>query len=478
MMSQIPNQLFINGEWREGHGGRRSALVNPATEEVLTEVANGEAQDLESAIDGAQRAFKSGWRDLLPGKRTDLLFKLAGLIRQNLEPLAQLESRNIGKPIGDARDEIGLGARVFEFYAGGISKFYGQTIPVARGGFDYTLRVPLGVVAAIVPWNFPFPIACWKVAPALAAGNTVVLKPASLSPLTALRLGELAAEAGLPPGALQVLPGSGQVIGDALVTHPLVRKISFTGSTAVGSRIMELAARDIKRVSLELGGKSPNIVFADADWERAAETSPMSVFANTGQDCCARSRFFVEQSIYDKFVERFVAATKKLLVGDPARPETQIGPLVSAGQRETVEGFLADARDAGSVIALGGNRPTGKGYYLEPTVLLDVQTQDRCWREEIFGPVVCIRSFADEAAMIEEVNATPYGLSGSLWTNNLGRALRVARRVESGVLSVNSHSSVHVEAPFGGFKQSGLGRDLGMNALEGYTELKNIYVAE
>jgi acyl-CoA reductase-like NAD-dependent aldehyde dehydrogenase len=336
----------------------------------------------------------------------------------------------------------------------------------------------MGVVACIVPWNFPFPIGCWKAAPALAAGNCVVLKPASLSPLTALALGEIAHAAGLPPGVLQVLPGAGSAMGETLVTHPLIRKVSFTGSTAVGQRIMELASRDIKRISLELGGKSPNIVFADADWQRAAETSPMSVFANTGQDCCARSRVFVERKIYEPFVEGFVAATKKLVVGDPSRPETQLGPLVSAGQRATVEEFLADARTRGTTFACGGERPPGRGYYLQPTVLLGADKADRCWREEIFGPVVCIVPFEDEAQMVRDVNASPYGLSGSLWTNDLRRALRVARAIESGVVSVNSHSSVHVEAPFGGFKRSGLGRDLGMTAMEGFTELKNVYIAE
>jgi betaine-aldehyde dehydrogenase len=413
-----------------------------------------------------------------PGQRTEILFKVARLLRENLEEIAQLETLNIGKPISDARDEAGLGARVFEYYAGAISQFGGQTLPVARGGFDFTLRQPMGVVACIVPWNFPFPIACWKVAPALAAGNCVVLKPASLSPLTALFLGELVHRAGLPPGALQVLPGSGAEIGEALITHRLIRKVSLTGSTEVGRRAMELASRDFKRVSLELGGKSPNIIFADADWERAAETSPMSVFANTGQDCCARSRVFIERPIYNAFTERFVAATKKLVVGDPAKPETQLGPLVSSNQRATVEAFLADAREHGRHFQCGGRRPHSKGFYLEPTVLTGLEHSDRCWREEIFGPVVCLAPFDDEAQMIRDVNASPYGLSGSLWTNDLRRALRVARRVESGVLSVNSHSSVHVEAPFGGCKQSGLGRDLGMAALEGYSETKNVYVAE
>ncbi len=478
MNNDFPVQLLINGEWRPAASGKKLPLVNPADGEMFTEVSAAGPQDAADAVTGAQHVFSKQWRDLSPGRRTDILFAICHRLKHNIERIAQLESRNIGKPISDARDEAALGARVFEYYAGGITKFYGQTIPVSRGGFDFTLRQPMGVVAAIVPWNFPFPIACWKVAPALAAGNCVVLKPSSMSPLSALLLGQIALEAGLPAGALQVLPGSGSEVGDPLVRHPLVRKVSFTGSTSVGSRIMEMAAKDLKRVSLELGGKSPNIIFADADWERAAATSPMSVFANTGQDCCARSRIFVEKSIYEPFLEKFIAATKKLKVGDPAADETQIGPLVSGNQRQTVETFITESRVAGRKIACGGERPYTKGFFLQPTVLSGIETTDRAWREEIFGPVACVRSFEDETAMIEEVNSSPYGLSGSIWTNDLRRALRVARRVESGVLSVNSHSSVFVEAPFGGFKQSGIGRDLGMAAMEGYTELKNVFVSE
>lgn len=471
-------QLFLNGELKVSADGRTIPQINPATEQVFCEVSAATVGDVQSAVEGAQRTFEQEWRDLAPRKRTDILFNIARVIRENIEALAQLESQNVGKPIADARDEIALGARVFEYYAGAITKFCGQTIPVARGGFDFTLRQPMGVIAAIVPWNFPFPIACWKVAPALAAGNTVVLKPASQSPLTAILLGKLAHEAGLPAGALQVVPGQGSVIGDALATHPLVRKVSFTGSTEIGSRIMALAAKDLKRVSLELGGKSPNIVFADADIAQAADSAPMSVFANTGQDCCARSRMFVERRAFDQFVERFLAATRKLVVGDPANEATQIGPLVSAAQRAVSEEFITGAKKDGRTIAYGGGRPLAKGFYLEPTVVLGVEPTDRVWQEEVFGPVVCIRPFNDEEQMLREVNASRYGLSGSVWTNDLKRALRVARRVESGVLSINSHSSVHVEAPFGGFKQSGLGRDLGMAAMEGYTELKNVYIAD
>ncbi len=474
----LPTHLFCDGAWRSSASGRRVPLTNPATEEIFTEVAAADIADVSAAVESARRAWESGWRDLAPGKRGEILYRVARALRENLEWIAQLEMQQIGKPIADARDEAGLGARVFEFYAGAVAQFGGQTIPVARGGFDFTLRQPMGVVACIVPWNFPFPIACWKAAPALAAGNCVVLKPASLSPLTALALGQVAHSAGLPPGVLQVLPGSGAAIGEALATHPLIRKLSFTGSTEVGKRIMELASRDVKRISLELGGKSPNIVFADADWQRAADSSPMSVFANTGQDCCARSRVFIERAIFEPFVERFVSATRKLVVGDPAQAETQIGPLVASAQRDTVEGFLAEARSGGAKFVCGGGRPHPRGYFLEPTVLVDVPKSARCWREEIFGPVVCLTPFEDEGEMLREVNASPYGLSGSVWTNDLRRALRVARAVESGVLSINSHSSVHVEAPFGGFKQSGLGRDLGLAAMEGYTEVKNVYVGE
>ncbi|MCK4277053.1 MAG: aldehyde dehydrogenase, partial [Phycisphaerae bacterium] len=403
--------------------------------------------------------------------------KLAALIRQNAEQLAVLESRNVGKPISSARGEILAGAKCFEYYASGISRFCGETIPVAAKGFDYTLRVPIGVVAAIVPWNFPFCMACWKVAPALATGNAVVLKPASLTPLTALALGGLAMAAGVPEGILQVLPGRGSEIGDHLVSHPLVGKITFTGETATGSHLMKLAADDIKRISLELGGKSPNIVFADADVATAAAASPMSVFDNTGQDCCARSRVLVERSVYDEFLAGFVAATKALVVGDPSHEATQVGPMVSAGQRQTVEGYIDLARKEGGRIVCGGDRPAEPGYYLSPTIVDGLGSKTRTCQEEIFGPVACVIPFEGEGEAIELANDICYGLSGSLWTNDLSRALRVARAVECGVMGVNTNSSVFIEAPFGGFKQSGFGRDLGMEAMRLYTEVKNVFIS-
>jgi betaine-aldehyde dehydrogenase len=477
-MTNLPTQPFITGEFRAPNSDRRIRLINPASEEVVTEVASAEIGEVNAAVTEAHQAWEDHWRDLSPGKRAEILFNIAKQIRAHADQIAAAEMVNIGKPISDARDEVALGARIFEYYAGAISKFCGETIPVSRGGFDFTLRQSMGVVAAIVPWNFPFPIACWKAAPALAAGNSVVLKPASLSPLTALLLGQFAHEAGLPAGVLQVLPGSGSQMGDALVTHPLVRKISFTGSTEIGSRIMSLASKSIKRISLELGGKSPNIIFADADLQKAASQSPAGVFANTGQDCCARSRVFVERSIYDEFVERFIEATRAMIVGDPTKETTQLGPMVSTQQRASVEEFISSARSDQRKIAYGGERGFARGAFLQPTIICEPGLQDKVWREEIFGPVACIRPFDTEEQLLSEVNDSPYGLSGSIWTRDLSRALRMSRRVESGVLSINCHNSVHVEAPFGGFKQSGIGRDLGMSAMEGYTELKNIYIAD
>lgn len=477
-MAKISNCMLINGELRSKASGGSLELTEPATEKVWNEVPAAGKQEIDEALQAASEMFrKSKWSSANPKNRIEALYRIAKLICENAEELAVLEARNVGKPIGDARWEINAGARCFEFYAGCISQFGGRTIPVANDGFDYTLRVPVGVVAAIVPWNFPFLMACWKAAPALATGNAVLLKPASLTPLTALGLGQIAMEAGVPEGILQVLPGRGGEIGDYLVSHRLVNKITLTGETGTGARIVKLAADDIKRVSLELGGKSPNIIFADADVEAAVKAAPMAVFANTGQDCCARSRVLVEKSVYKKFLDAFVEATEAVVVGDPLDDSTQVGPMVSAKQRETVEGYIDIARKEGGNVLCGGNRPIEPGYYLAPTVVDGLESSARACQEEIFGPVACVIPFKNEQEAIELANDTEYGLSGSLWTNNLERALRVAREVRTGVLSVNTNSSVYVEAPFGGFKRSGFGRDLGIEAMQLYTEIKNVFVS-
>ncbi len=477
-MATISNCMLINGQLRSKASGGSLELIEPATEQIWNEVPAAGKREIDEALEAAAKAFrKSRWSSANPGCRTEALYRIAGLIREHAEQLAKLEARNVGKPIGDARWEINAGARCFEYYAGCISQFGGRTIPVASDGFDYTLRVPVGVVAAIVPWNFPFLMACWKVAPALATGNAVLLKPASLTPLTALGLGQLAMEAGVPEGILQVVPGRGGEIGDYLVSHRLVNKITLTGETGTGAHIVKLAADDIKRVSLELGGKNPNIIFADADVDAAARAAPMAVFANTGQDCCARSRVLVEKSAYKKFLDTFVEATEAIVVGNPLDDSTQIGPMVSAKQRESVEEYIEVARQEGGRILCGGNRPKEPGYYLAPTVIDGLSSSARVCQEEIFGPVACVIPFENEQEAIDLANDTKYGLSGSLWTKDLERALRVAREVRTGVMSVNTNSSVYVEAPFGGFKRSGFGRDLGTEAMQLYTEIKNVFIA-
>jgi acyl-CoA reductase-like NAD-dependent aldehyde dehydrogenase len=446
-------------------------VVEPATEQVMAELPRAGVEEVDAAVAQAKAAFPA-WRAVAPADRAALMRAIADAIAERHEDLAQLEARNAGKPIGDALGEIAMVVETFRYYAGAPERLLGQTIPVA-GGVNMTFREPLGVVGLIVPWNFPLTIASWKVAPALAAGNTIVLKPAELTPLTALELEKIALAAGLPEGVLNVVAGPGSVCGARLVEHPDVAKIAFTGSTEVGRGIAAGAAATIKRVTLELGGKSANLVFADADLERAAAAAPSAVFGNAGQDCCARSRILVERSALDDFLAALAPAVESMRVGDPLDEATQMGPLISAGQRETVAGYVPD--DA--PVAIRGSAPDGPGYWFPPTVLSPVSNSDRPAREEIFGPVACVIPFESEEEAIALANETIYGLSGSIWTGDGARALRVARAVEAGVLSVNSNTSVRVSTPFGGFKQSGVGRELGPDALEHYTELKNVYYA-
>jgi acyl-CoA reductase-like NAD-dependent aldehyde dehydrogenase len=445
-----------------------TAILNPATEETIAEIRAAGVEETDAAVARAKAAFP-GWRAVAPADRARLLRQLATLVEEHGEELARLESRNVGKPITGARGEIGMVAQVFHYYAGAVDKHFGETIPVA-GGVDLTFREPLGVVGLIVPWNFPLNIASWKLGPALACGNTVVLKPAELTPLSALRLGELALEAGIPEGVVNILPGKGSVVGTRLVEHPDVAKIGFTGSTAVGQEVMRGAAGTIKRVTLELGGKSANVVFADADLERAAAAAPYAVFDNAGQDCCARSRILVEASAYDRFAELLVEATRGVKVGDPEDDATEMGPLVSAAQRETVASFVEGEP------LFRGEAPAGKGFWY-PATLVEARPEDRIARDEVFGPVAALIPFAEEAEAIRIANDSDYGLSGSIWTENGGRALRVARAIDTGVLSINSNSSVRPSTPFGGFKRSGFGRELGMHGLAGYSEVKNVYYA-
>ncbi len=446
-------------------------VIEPATERVMATLPRAGAEEVDAAVAAAKAAFPA-WGALAPGDRSLLLRRLAEAIDGELEQLARLEARNAGKPIGDARGEIGMVVETFHYYAGAPERLLGKTIPVA-GGVDMTFREPLGVVGLIVPWNFPLTIAAWKVAPALAAGNCVVLKPAELTPLTAVELQRIGREAGLPEGVLSVVAGPGSVCGRRLVEHPDVAKIAFTGSTEVGRGIAAAAAATIKRVTLELGGKSANVVFADADLEAAAAAAPGAVFGNAGQDCCARSRILVERPALDEFLAAMRPHVESIVVGDPLAEATEMGPLISASHRESVASFVPD----GAPVAIRGAAPGGPGYWFAPTVLAPVGNEDRAAREEIFGPVVCVVPFVGEEEAVRLANETIYGLSGSIWTRNGARALRVARAIETGVISINSNTSVRVATPFGGFKQSGVGRELGPDALDHYTEVKNVYYA-
>ena len=447
-----------------------TAVINPVTTEQIAEVGSASLEETDAAIDRAQEAFP-GWRDVAPGERARMLRRFATVIDEHIEELARLEVANAGHTIGNARWEAGNVRDCLNYYSAAPERLFGRQIPVP-GGIDVTFHEPLGVVGVIVPWNFPMPILGWGMAPALAAGNTVVVKPAELTPLTAIRIGELGREAGLPEGVLTILPGAGTVVGERFVTHPLVRKVAFTGSTAVGKRIMAGCAEQVKRCTLELGGKSANVVFADADLAAAAAAAPYAVFDNAGQDCCARSRILVERSVHDEFLSLLQKAVDGMAVLDPSDRASEMGPLISAQQRSVVQSYVEQAD-----VAFTGPAPSGPGYWVPPTVALSSSPDEPIWREEVFGPVAAVMPFDDEADAVTKANDTEYGLSGSIFTSDVGRALRVARGVQAGNLSVNSNSAVRYWTPFGGFKQSGLGRELGPDAPNAFTEEKNVFIA-
>jgi acyl-CoA reductase-like NAD-dependent aldehyde dehydrogenase len=451
-------------------------VIEPATGTTLASVPTVAAEELPDRVRQAQRAAIE-WQAFSLDERASLLARVAEAIDDRADELARLETRNVGKPIAEARGEVALAARTFKYYAGAIDKHFGQTFPSGPSALHYTERRPFGVVGAIVPWNFPLVLASWKIAPALAAGNAIIVKPAALTPLTALLLEDICREVGIPAKTVQILPGPGGSLGRAIVEHPAIRKLSFTGSSEVGRDIFQRGAAHIKRLTLELGGKAPNVIFADADLDRALNAAISACFANGGQDCCSRARILVERTVYQDALDQLAELVRSIKVGDPLTDDTEMGPLVSETQRATCLDYVSSARQEGARVVCGGDALDREGWFMSPALLADVDSRMRAVREEIFGPVAALQAFDDEADAIAQANDTEYGLSASVWTNDAGRAVRVARAIEAGVVSINTNNSVHLTAPFGGVKASGLGRELGMEALDAYTELKTIYHA-